>query len=120
MKKRSLGFLLAVILILLIGEVLEAAFITGGSISTTSITELSTTSIAEFIGHEEFLMESEINARLLGPSVDVCADIYRTVKDKKALEDCYSSHQGNGKPIRCVPERGECSAKTSTRPPLLW
>ncbi|GLT31642.1 hypothetical protein SLA2020_063650 [Shorea laevis] len=109
MKKGSLGFLLAVLLILLIGEVLEAASITGGSFSTTSITELSTTSIAESIGHEEFLMESEINARLLGPSVDVCSD-YAALQAKKAAKGCYANHQGNGKPIRCTPR--ECGGGT--------
>ncbi|GLU01787.1 hypothetical protein SLE2022_190710 [Rubroshorea leprosula] len=102
MKKRSLGFFLAVLLILLIGEVLEAASITGGSISTTSI--------AEFIGHEEFLMESEINARLLGPRLGVCSD-YAALKAAKAATGCYANHQGNGKPIRCVPGR-ECSVGT--------
>ncbi|GLU01783.1 hypothetical protein SLE2022_190670 [Rubroshorea leprosula] len=59
MRRRCLGMLsLAVIVILLIGEVPEAASTDGGSINVT-------TSIAEFIGDEEFLLGSEVNARLL-------------------------------------------------------
>ncbi|GKV16996.1 hypothetical protein SLEP1_g27556 [Rubroshorea leprosula] len=59
MRRRCLGMLsLAVIVILLIGEVPEAASTDGASINVTA-------SIAEFIGDEEFLMGSEVNARLL-------------------------------------------------------
>ncbi|GKV17003.1 hypothetical protein SLEP1_g27563 [Rubroshorea leprosula] len=108
MKKRSLGFLLAVLLILLIGEVLEAASIPGGSISTTSI--------ADFIGHEEFLMESDINARLLGAKGDICSD-YAALK-KPPVKGCYSKHVGNGQPIRCKPEE-RCRRGTS-QASLLW
>ncbi|GLU01796.1 hypothetical protein SLE2022_190800 [Rubroshorea leprosula] len=60
MRRRCFGMSsLAVIVILLMGEVPEAASTTdGGSINVPI-------SIAEFIWDEEFLMESEVNARLL-------------------------------------------------------
>ncbi|GLT31639.1 hypothetical protein SLA2020_063620 [Shorea laevis] len=59
MRRRYLGMLsLAVAVILLIGEVPEAACTDGGSINVT-------TSVVEFIGDEELLMDSEVNARLL-------------------------------------------------------
>ncbi|GLT43021.1 hypothetical protein SLA2020_169970 [Shorea laevis] len=100
MKRHCLGFTSAVLLILLFGEVLEAASITGVSISTTNI--------ADFIGDEEFLMDSEINARFLGDKQDICKDIkHLTSNAKKAAADCYA----NNKQIRCTDR--ECPKGTA-------
>ncbi|GKV08880.1 hypothetical protein SLEP1_g20451 [Rubroshorea leprosula] len=103
MKRHCLGFTSAVLLILLFGEVLEAASITGVSISTTNI--------AEFIGDEEFLMDSEINARFLVDKPNICKDIGHSTPDPNhPVSGCYAENR-----VSC---RGrECGRKTAQ---LRW
>ncbi|GLT31647.1 hypothetical protein SLA2020_063690 [Shorea laevis] len=80
MRRRCIGMLsLAVIVILLIGEVPEAASTTdGGSINVPI-------SIAEFIWDEEFLMESEVNARLLKVASTSDDLVYKALKADEAV-----------------------------------
>ncbi|GKV50161.1 hypothetical protein SLEP1_g56874 [Rubroshorea leprosula] len=95
MKRRCLELLtLAVLLILLTGEVAEAASTTRGSINATRI--------SEFIGDQEFLLESEVNARILASDPPL---IYRTnmkpaICKDKVYANCLPV---GGRPDRCSP-----------------